>query len=286
MLPKKQSIELAKSLKKDGKLKREAPTAAEKREAEKRAFENKVSQREKIVTLDVMFQAIRREPLGLDGQRAVLENMLRSTAGMDGSRLMAEWLGVQPDEPKKGRGLEQGCYQTAIMKAAEPMTLIDLQALTFVAYISREVKQGWGLAHRCGEVMKHLGVTVEAISKRAKEDVKDAIAAKKAKTEKPKSISKSKAAARNAGIGAADETRRDKVTKGKLVDSETGGKGDGATLFATLSKEDQAAAIAGGRATYVDCLGATPKRKAPERKEYDQRRVALHKAVKELIGKK
>lgn len=225
MLPKKAALELAQTLKKNGKLKREAPTAAEKREGEKRAFDNKVAMREKVVTLDMMFKALTKRPLGIDGQRAVLESMLHSAAGMDGSRLMAEWLKLEPEAPKKGQSMDQRCYQAAIMKHLETAGIIELQAMTFVAFIAREVKQGCNLNYKCDAVMKHLGITADAIAKQAKEEVKAVIAAKKAKSakpEKPKLVSKSAAAARNAGVNAKDEKTRDKLSKGKLTAENNG----------------------------------------------------------------
>ncbi len=243
LLPKKAAIELAKSLKKSGKLKKDAPTAAEKKEAEKRAFENKVSAREKIVTLDVFFKALSKKPLGIDGQRVMLRTMLHSTAGMDGSRLMAEWLGLEPEQPKKGRSTDQSCYQDVIMKHVETAGMIELQAMTFVAFIAREVKQGWAVEYKCGEVMKHLGLTLAAIEKQAKEDVKAAIAAKakSAKPEKPKLVSKSKSAARNAGVLAADETRRDKLSKG-VLSKEGGLETDDKPKTRAVAKEASATA--------------------------------------------
>jgi ParB/RepB/Spo0J family partition protein len=55
--------------------------------------------------------------------------------------------------------------------------------------------------------------------------------------------------------------------------------------YKTKSKEEQAAAIAKGEADYVDCLGTTPMRKAPERKEYDRQRIALKRMVDKILKK-
>lgn len=293
LLPRNAATELAKTLKKDGKLKKEAPTAAEKKESEKRAFDNKVSAREKIVTLDVVFKALSMKPLGLDGQRAVLETMLRSAAGMDGSRLMAEWLNLEPEEPKKGRNTDQSCYQDAIMKHVETAGMIELQAMTFVAFIAREVKQGWALEYKCGEVMKHLGITLAAIEKQAKEDVKAAIAAKKAKSEKPekpKLVSKSKAAARNASINNAEERAQHKRTKGKLMPASEETKSPlQAAANESVSKPDdaelakQVLRIVKGE-SYVDVIGKTPARTSPEHKAWEMKRVRLVRAVKKHLA--
>lgn len=54
---------------------------------------------------------------------------------------------------------------------------------------------------------------------------------------------------------------------------------DNKSGFSDLSVEDQALAIMKGELTYVDILGPTPKRKAPERAAYDKNRIALHRAV-------
>lgn len=55
--------------------------------------------------------------------------------------------------------------------------------------------------------------------------------------------------------------------------------------YTKKSKEEQAAAIATGEADYVDCLGPTPTRKAPERKEYDRQRIALKRMVDKILKK-
>lgn len=293
MLPKKAAVELAKTLKGKGELKRDAPTAAEKKAQEKRAFDNKVSMREKIVTLDVVFKALSKRALGLDGQRVFFETMLRSASGMSGSRLIAEWLEIEPEKPKKGSTNDQKCYQAAILKHLENAGIIELQAMTFVAFIAREVKEGWAVEYKCGEMLKHLGLTLAAIQKQAKDDVKAAIDAKKAKgkkPEKPKLVSKSKAAARNASINNAEEKAQHKRTKGKLMPASAEPKSAlQAAANESVPKPDdaelakQVLRIVKGEG-YVDVIGKTPARTSPDRKAWEAKRVRLVKAVKKHMA--
>jgi hypothetical protein len=240
---------------------------------------------------------------------------------MDGCRLVAEWLDCAP-EKKKGQ-LMHDDYTRAILAhlAGRGYALQQLQAVEAVIRVAKEVKQ-WGWAPECYKILAAAhGFDLKRVDARAKSDVEaiekakdDKKAVKEGRGEKkPPSVSKSAAAARGAKVNAKDEGVRDKISKGRLGDSETGGKGDGAKTglmaaaeavppnvvsiqefakeiglvdFAAMSKDEQAAAIAEDRASYVDCLGTTPKRGAPERKEYDQRRVALYKAVTKLKAAK
>jgi ParB/RepB/Spo0J family partition protein len=323
LIDKKAAVGLAQKLKSGGGLKQDKKTlsAAEVKAKKAEALRNKITAKTRVLALSMLFEWVSERGVGIDEQMGHIKLALWH-AGMDGCRLVAEWLDCAP-EKKKGQ-LMHDDYTRAILAhlAGRGYALQQLQAVEAVIRVAKEVKQ-WGWAPECYKILAAAhGFDLKRVDARAKSDVEaieNAKDAKKAVKEgrgekKPPSVSKSAAAARSAKVNGADETARDKISKGRLSGSETGGQGDGGktglvaaadkavpknvvsiqdfakeiglTEFAAMSKEDQAAAIAEGVATYVDCLGATPKLKAPERAEYDKRRVALHKAVKKIKGGK
>lgn len=220
--------ELVKTMKAKGKLKgKPEPTDSEKKEKAKAALEQKVKARERIETLETVYRKLTKVGFGIEERKAMLEMMLMH-AGMDGSKIMAAWLKVQPDEPKKGHNMHQGCYQTALLKhiTEQGHGAADIEALTVVAFLSKFIGQGWSNDYFMKPLLTVYGIDPKEIHKQASDQVKAEQAAvdakKKAKKEGPdrKVTSKSKSAsiAKNDQLTAADERTRDKLTKGSLVE--------------------------------------------------------------------
>lgn len=183
MIPRKAAEALAKSLKQAGNLKRGKTelTAAEKKAKEKQALDNAIAAETKVQTLAIMHDAIIAKGVGVDEQRAVLDTMLNH-AGMDGLRLMCDWLNVQPEKPtKKGENLNQGHYAATVLKVVEDAPKPRLEAMALIAFMAKNVKQGWALNYFVKPLMLAFGVKYEAIKKAAVEAVQARLAAKKAK---------------------------------------------------------------------------------------------------------
>lgn len=179
LMPRKVAAELAKSLKAAGKLKakKEEPTAAEKKEKERLALANKVAAREKLVTLQVIHDRIGAQGIGLDGQRVILRMML-DHAGMDGCRLMAEWLHLKPEGKK---ALDQNGYRALILTHMEGQPKEGLERMAVIAFVSKYVKQGYSFDYTLKPLAAHYGFKAADIKATATQEVKAELEAKKAK---------------------------------------------------------------------------------------------------------
>lgn len=177
---------LAKSLKKQGALKREKVelTEKERKAKEKEAYDRKVAEQVKIQTLEITRERILAKGISLDEQRAILDMMLNH-AGMDGLRLMCDWLKLEPEKPtKKGESLNQGHYRAAVMKLMTDAPKPVLEAMTIVAFMAKNVKQGWALDYFVKPIMVAFGIDHKAIKTAAIAAVDAEIAAKKEKVKK------------------------------------------------------------------------------------------------------
>lgn len=226
MVDKKAALELAKNLKAKGGLKgekkKETPAEIKAREARSKA--NKISERTKVLALSMLAEHIGAKGIGLDEQMGHIELALHH-AGMDGCRLVAEWLECKP-EKAKGQHLDQRHYRNAIMAHLRERghALPALQAIESVIRVAKEVKQ-WGWVPECYKILARAhAFDPKDVDKKATKLVTDELDAKAAKKaarnapppKKPASVSKSAAAARNAKVNDAEEKARDKISKGKL----------------------------------------------------------------------
>lgn len=174
---------LAKNLKKKGELKREkiVLTDKEKKAKEKEAYDRKVAEQVKIQTLEITRERILAKGIGIDEQRAILDVML-THAGMDGLRLMCDWLRLAPQKPtKKGESLNQGHYRAAIMDVMGDASKPMLEALTVVAFMAKNVKQGWALDYYVKPIMLAFGFDQKAIKTAAEATVDAEMQARAAK---------------------------------------------------------------------------------------------------------
>lgn len=231
MVDKRAALELAKNLKAKGGIKaekqKETPAEIQAREARSKA--NKIAERTKVLALSMLAEHIGAKGVGLEEQMGHIELALHH-AGMDGCRLVAEWLECKP-EKKKGDHLMQGHYAKAIMAHLRDRghALPALQAIESVIRVAKEVKQ-WGWVPECYKILaKAHGFDPKDVDKKATKLVTEELDAKAAKKaarnapppKKPASVSKSAAAARNAKVNDASEKTRDKMSGGKLSEHAT-----------------------------------------------------------------
>lgn len=282
MVPRHAVENLAKQLKKKGELKREKVEVsdAEKKRKAKEAFENKVAQETKIQTLELTYQQILKKGIGLEEHRAILEMMLQH-AGMDGMRLMADWLNVVPEKPtKKGENLNQGHYQAALMKSLEEAPMPHLAAMTVIAFMAKNVKQGWALDYFVKPVMKAFDIEHKAIRVAAESIVKAEEDAKKAKvkTKEAKPSAKEKKKALQGALETGDSGAVVRPVGSRTEPEEVYREGD-------ESKED----IETDWQKQWDALPTKPKKGTPEFKLWDAKRKKIKynaaKAGIELVAK-
>lgn len=250
LIDKKAAEELARKLKKDGKIQKEAPSAAEKKEREKRLLEERALSRTRVLALSMLAEWIATRGVGIDEMLQHIELGLYQ-AGMDGCRLVAEWLQVEVPK-KKGDHLQSSHYSKAILAHLRDRghTVQSLHAIDSVIRVAKEVKQ-WGWPPECYKILaKAHGFDVRRASSAAETAVKAEAAEKAAKKAaknapppaKPKSKSLSASAARNAGVIAADEATRDRLSMEQGAGSREPEKSKGG-LMEEVSDEVRAKAL-------------------------------------------
>lgn len=210
-------------------------SAAEKKKKEKEAFDNKVSLRMKRCMLQHLLECGLEKGMDAAAGMAVLDSVLHE-AGMDGNRLICEWLKLEPTEKKKNQcNVGQENYREAILKhlrekdAGKP----EIDAMIMIGSVAKWVKS-WGVeVSSIGPLMKHFGFDKKTITALATAEVQaelDAKAAKKkpAKAAKPaaknstdptdvsssKEASKTKAADKRAKKGFTPEEKQ------KILDAQ------------------------------------------------------------------
>lgn len=223
-IDRKAAEELARKLKKDGKLKKTPPTEKEKKERDERLLQDRASARTRVLALSMLAEHITVRGVGIEQMIGHIELSLWH-AGIDGCRLVAEWMQVEVAK-KKGQHLQSLDYSKAIIAhiIERGDTLPSLQAIDAVIRVAKEVKQ-WGWPPECYKILaKAHGfdpkLAAAAALKAVKAEADEKAAKKAAKNgppeKKPPMKSKSASAARNAGVNAADEGRRDKISGGRL----------------------------------------------------------------------
>lgn len=231
LVKKKDAIEAGKAHKKHGKLfeklkagGKKVLTPAEQKKKDKETFDNKVTLRVKTCALQYLFERALEKGMDASAGIAVLDSHLHE-AGMDGNRLICDWLKLEPAPVKKGNSLSQEHYREAILKslrerdAGKP----EIDAMIMIAGIAKWVKTFGLEVSSVTPLMTHFGFDKKTITAIAANEVQaelDAKAAKKkpAKPEKPasknstdpsnvsveKEVSKTKAAdarAKTLGVG-------------------------------------------------------------------------------------
>lgn len=149
----------------------------------------------------------------------------------------------------------------------------QLDAFILIARNIRHIRyQGFHhIAHSMTAYCEWAGFDAEAWKTKSEERIKDAEkTAKAAIREKVKDANKAKGkAAKKAPIESANTASETSCEPTQTAASE-------------LPFIEQVAGLVAGTITYVDCLGAMPKKKAAGRKAWDAARVKLYKAVQKL----
>ena len=165
-------------------------TAAEKRAKEKQLFEKKVEGRMRTTLLQHLYECALTKGMNAEAGLAVLDAALHE-AGMDGNRLICDWLSLEPTATKKDRDLSQDNYREAILKslrdrdAGKP----EIDAMVMIAVVSKWVKV-YGLHVSSLEpLQEHFGFDKKTITALATAEVRAALEAKAAK-KKPEKAGK------------------------------------------------------------------------------------------------
>lgn len=309
MIEKKLAIATAKEHPKHGKIfarvkesgKKEL-TAQEKKAKEKAAFETKVSARVKVRLLQHLYDSALTRGMDSETGMAVLESALYE-AGMDGNRMICDWLKLEPTAAKKDRHTGQDNYRDAILKslrdrdAGKP----EVDAMIMIAVVSKWVK-AYGLDISSLEPLQRLfGFDKKRITALAADDVQkenDAKAAKKkpvkvGKASKNSSDPTSFTVASEADKASAADKRAKKKTHGISGNAKDfakaaelkAGKTDWKAVGNAAVLDAQAMRIIAGEG-YPAVLGPRPAEATPERKKWESQKVALWKAVKKIEAKK
>jgi len=216
------AIEAGKAHKKHGKIfekvkptGKKEPTDAEKKQKAKEAFDNKVLKQSKIVQLQYLYERALERGMNAEAGLAVLDTALRE-AGMDGCRLMCEWLVLEPTEKKKNQATVGGeNYRAALLKhlTAKDAGKPETDALIMIAQVAKWVKN-YGLKFSSLEpLQKHFGFDEKTIMALATAEVQAALDAKK----KPEKAAKPGKAGKNS-TDPVDVSTAKEVSKTKAAD--------------------------------------------------------------------
>jgi ParB-like chromosome segregation protein Spo0J len=241
---------------------------AEKKAAEKAALERKIDLRVRPVLLSFLFDAAKSKG-GAETARALLESVLFE-AGMDGCRMLSDWLKLSVDPAKKNERLSQEHYRRAVMRYVDDNDLgkADLDALLLVAVHSKWIKAWGAQIASLAPLQKLFGFDSKTIRALAAAEVKAEVKTKKeAKKAAPNSTDPDNwtAAHEVSKTAAADQIAKVKPAAGELDEDAT------------------AAALAAGTTTITDAIGPKPDRKkAPDDyKRWNATRMRLnYKAAK------
>lgn len=207
-------------------------TPAQQREKAKEALKKKVEARSRVVTVNHLFEQAMKRKIGIEETLVMLDFGLRE-AGMDGCRLVADLLKVEPaplskDKRSVDSHLNQGHYRLAIMDhlKARDGGLHELQAMLMVALVSKWVKVYGPDCDALDPFYKHYGFDDKTVMALAKSEVEAEIEAAKTKAAEKaakKGAKGAKAAANSADkkdwtvAGEAERTKAaDQAAKGKV----------------------------------------------------------------------
>ena len=200
LLDKKQAVELAKAHPKYGKIFAKVKasgkpelTTAQKNAKAKEAFKNKVNARVRTVLLQYLYDSALTRGTDAEFSMTVLNTALHES-GMDGNRLICEWLKLEPTEPKKGNSKNQSNYREAIINSltARDAGKPEIDAMIMIAIVASWVKI-YGVDTSLMEYLQKLfGYDKKHIIALAEADVQKEIDAKEAKKKpaKPEKVVK------------------------------------------------------------------------------------------------
>ena len=220
LLDRKHAIELAKTHAKHGKIFAKTKpsgkpelTAAEKKKKEKEAFENKVNARVRPVLLQHLYDSALTRGTDAQFSMTVLNTALHES-GMDGCRLICEWLKLEPTPAKKGSSKNQSNYREAIIASltARDAGKPELDAMIMIAIVAQWVKV-YGVDTSLLEYLQKLfGYDKKRITALAQAEVQKEIDAKEAKKKKPEKVGKaSKNSTDPSNVSVAHEVSKTKA---------------------------------------------------------------------------
>lgn len=248
-------------------------TAQQKNAKEKEAFENKVRARVKVTLLQHLYDCAMTRGMGAETGMAVLESALYE-AGMDGNRMICDWLKLEPTAAKKDCSTSQDNYRAAILKslrereASKP----EVDAMIMIAVVAKWVK-AYGLEISSLEpLQKVFGFDNKTITAAATSEVQKESDAKAAKQPAPNKATK---ASKNSS-DPTDVSTAKEASKTKAADARAAEAGE----FAAQVKQAQAGVA------WAEIIGVMPAEGTKKRKVWDALRVKIYKAAKKLKGAK
>lgn len=222
-----------------------ALTDEEKAQREREAFDVRVKKRAQLVLLTHLSEQALARGMDVEASRVILDLALRE-AGMDGCRLMAEWLRLEVTAPQ-GMTLMQTHYRTAILEhvAARDGGKPEAEVMVMIALLSRWVKNSGLDVDLLEPVEKFFGFDDKTILAMAKAEVQAEMSTRAAKA-KPvsKSTGRDKDAARETELAnaqvAIDGILRQGDEERGLADSGLPGAEWMETVLRPLQKGDGA----------------------------------------------
>ena len=268
LVDRKQAAVIAKAKLKstDPKLVLENMEQAEAERKEQRKAEIRQQKLDRIIlheSVTDLQQAIERKGLGVDELGYVFELAL-GNSGADGMKFCRDWLELKLPKgtATSGRDYEQCIIEAVRARATTPQSWLSY---IVVAQLARALNWSGSDDEDLKELMQRLGLKAEEIKRRAEAILNATSGGKPA----AKAVEKEAVAE----PGPEEEPRpSDELPQAPVEDP------------AKASEDVQAQKIYEGLWSYLDCLGPTPKKDAPERKEFDRRRLRLVRLVKKLVA--
>lgn len=198
----------------------------EKKAKEKRAFDEQVAARSKLVLMTYLRERAAEKGMDRDTALAVLDTVLHE-AGKDGCQMMAETLAIAPREKLKNEmGVTAAAYREPILAAlrAQDAGKPEIDALIMLGVISKYVRN-WGIDFgSLRPLQERFGFDEKTIKALATAEVKAEIEAKAAKKKPEKKVTKDHTDPTH--IDSAKEAAKTKAADKRHKEKEKGGKAE------------------------------------------------------------
>lgn len=278
----KLAVAAAREHAKHGKLLVKAPTTVkkvltedEKKAKEKRAFDEQVSARTKLVLMTYLRDRAAEKGMDRDTALAVLDTVLHE-AGKDGCQMLAETLAIAPREKLKNEmGVTAAAYREPILAAlrVQDVGKPEIDALIMLGVIAKYVRT-WGIDFEALKpLQERFGFDRRTIEALATAEVRAEMQAKAAKKKPEKKATKDHTDPTH--IDSAKEASKTKAAD-KRHKEKQGTAGD----FEAQVTQAKAGV------PWAEINGPMPADGTPERKAWDARRVKIWKAAKKAKGAK
>lgn len=189
LVPRKDAIEAAKTHPKHKKLfekvtagGKKVQTESQKKEREAELLKNKIDQRMRPVLLTFLSDKALEKGMDAEAALVVLE-VVMIEAGMDGCKLLADWLKLEVKAAKKGEHLGQGHYRSAVLEHVKERgsSKAEIDVMIMLASISKWLKVYGPRTSMMEPLQKFFGWDEKTIKALAKSEVEGEMAAKEAK---------------------------------------------------------------------------------------------------------